>query len=209
MIQGRRSGGFTLIEVLISIAIFALVSTMAYASLVQVMNTRDKLDAERDFWRTMALTFRKLDEDLSQARLRPVRDAYGSELPSFAGQQVDTRALAPPVIELTRGGAPVLGDGVRSDLQRVGYRLTDGMLKRLVWPSLDRAPMAKPVETDMIGDIDELRLRFLSDQNQWVGLWPFRDQQGAYSDKLPRAVEITVHFKTRGEYVRTFLVGPP
>lgn len=205
----RTNGGFTLLELLVAIGIFALVSAMAYGGLIQVLNTRDRVEAERLFWRTMALTFRKLDEDLAQARLRPVRAEDGSSLPSFAGQPADVRALGAPSLEFTRGGVPVFGTGARSDLQRVGYRLNEGRLSRLTWPSLDRAPQAKPDDTVLVRDVEELRTRFLDDKNQWVDAWPVKTPAGAYQDALPRAVEITVRFKDHGEYTRTFLVGPP
>ena len=99
---------------------------------------------------------------MAQARARRVRDIDGTTLPSLRGQPTDTRALADPTLELTRGGVLVFGEGVRSDLQRVGYRLEDNVLLRLTWPVLDRAPQTKPFESPLLRDVEIFEVRFYS-----------------------------------------------
>ena len=133
-----RAAGFTLLEVLVAVGIFALFSAMAYGSLLRILDTRDRLEAERDFWRTVSLSLMQVEDDLAQARPRTVRGTDGLVRPAFRGQPVDSRALGEPSLEFTRGGQVVLGDGARSDMQRVGYQLREGTLSRLVWPALDQ-----------------------------------------------------------------------
>jgi len=201
----KRSRGFTLLEVLVAIGIFALVSAIAYGSLIHVMDDRTHLDAEQEFWRQLSLTFTRMEDDFSQARDRPVRDPIGlpAPQPAFRGQPTDTRATGAPSVEFTRGGVLTLGAGTRSDLQRIGYRLVDGTLKRLVWPVLDPGPQTEPLELTLLNNVESFRVRFFSKSGAWLDLWP---PEGG-NEPLPRGVEVTLTLKGRGEFKRLFLVN--
>ena len=205
----RTIQGFTLLELLVAMSIFALVSTIAYGGLIQVLQSRDRLEAERQFWRGLSLTYWYLQQDLGHARERTVRDVDGSPLPALRGQAVDPRALGEPSLEFTRGGLQVFSDAVRSDLQRVAYRLSEGVLYRLTWPSLDRAPQNKPIEAPLLQDVETLSLRFFS-ANVWSGQWPLPAISGAANVNpagLPRGVEVKIKFSHHDEFTRTFVVN--
>lgn len=195
--------GFTLLELLVAIGIFALISAIAYGSLTRLMVDRERLEAEHDFWRGLSLTFARLEEDLSQARERSVRDVIGFTQPAFRGQPTDARATAAPSVEFTRGGVLIFSDGARSDLQRVAYRLVDGTLKRLTWPVLDLGPQTVPLETPLLSHVEEFRVRFYAPAGIWLDLWP----ADGINEILPRGVEVKVTFKGRGEFTRLFLVN--
>lgn len=200
---GYRQRGLTLVELLVAVGIFALFSVMAYGALDQVLASRDRVETERAFWRELSLGFLRMSEDLSQARPRPVRDVDGQRLASLRGQPTDTRALAEPSLEFTRSGVLVFGDTTRSDLQRVAYRLQDGVLLRLSWPVLDRAPQTRPAESVLIKDVERFRVRFYGANGNWREQWPNED----IKDELPRAVEVTLELSGRGEFTRFFLVN--
>lgn len=195
--------GFTLLELLVAIGIFVLISAIAYGSLTRLMADRQRLEVEQDFWRGLSLTFARFEEDLGQARERSVRDAIGFPQPAFRGQPTDTRAVAAPSLEFTRGGVLTLSDGARSDLQRVGYRLDDGTLKRLTWPVLDLGPQTEAVETPLLEDVEEFRVRFFAPAGAWLDLWPAE----GITEVLPRGVEVKLILKGRGEFTRLFLVN--
>lgn len=199
----RRHHGFTLLEVLVAIGIFALFSTMAYGSLTRLLENRERVEAERLFWRELALTFGRMQDDFAFARNRPVRNSIGELSKAFLGQPTDPRALAEPSVELTRGGATSIGP--LPDLQRVGYRLADGVLYRMYWPVLDRAPTTEPISIPILDGVEEFKVRF--HHNAWLDHWPPPGQ--STFPPLPRAVEVTLVHRTRGSYTRAFLVGPP
>lgn len=203
----RRARGFTLVEVLVAISIFALLSAVAYGGLAQVLNSRDRVEAERAFWRGTVTLFRFFEEDLSQVRARAIRNSDGGELAAFVGRPVDSRALGEPSLEFTRGGLPVIGSSTRGDLQRVAYRLHEGKLYRFTWPSLDRAPQAKPNETVLAVDVEEFATRFYdSNKKLWSEEWPALGNANAPAG-LPVGVEVRLRFKDRGEFTRLFSVG--
>lgn len=198
----KRAAGFTLLELLVAIGIFALTSAIAYGSLIRLMHDRERLESEHQFWRALSIVFARLEEDLSQARERQVRDLIGFPQPAFQGQPTDARALSAPALEFTRGGVLALGGG-RSDLQRVAYRLDDGALKRLTWPVLDRGPQTAPVETVLLTQVQEFRVRFYSPTGAWLDLWPDANNNVV----LPRGVEIKLTLTGRGEYTRLLLIN--
>jgi general secretion pathway protein J len=105
-------------------------------------------------------------------------------------------------VEFTRGGVLTFGDGARSDLQRVAYRLVDGTLQRLTWPVLDLGPQTVPAETPLLNDVEEFRVRFYAPAGAWLDVWP----QGI-SDPLPHGVEVKMTLKGRGEFIRFFLIN--
>ena len=205
--QPARASGFTLLEILVAVGIFALFSAMAYGSLLRILDTRDRLDKERDFWHGVTLSLMQIEEDLGQARARSVRNSLGLQpVSEFLGQPVDSRALGEASVEFTRGGRVVFGDSVRSDLQRIGYRLREQTLERLVWPALDRAPDSKPRELPLLEHVQEMRVRFYAPAGGWVDYWPAPGQSPPADDKLPAAVEMTLKIEGRGEIVRIFRV---
>jgi len=204
-----RASGFTLLEVLVAVGIFALFSAMAYGSLLRILDTRDRLETERDYWRTLSLSLMQIEDDLAQARPRTVRGSDGfTILPAFRGQAVDSRALGEPSLEFTRGGQVVLGDGARSDMQRVGYQLREGTLSRLVWPALDQPVVSEPRAAPLLEHVEELRVRFYAQPNGWVDSWQASTQTAApiAPTALPLAVELTLKIEGRGEIVRVFQV---
>lgn len=204
-----RTGGFTLLEMLVAIAIFALVSAMAYGALSQVLRSRDRVTAEREFWTGVAVGFERMQDDVSQARPRTVRDIDGQSLPAFIVHPTDTRALAAPSLEFTRGGGLVMGDALRSDLERVAYELHDNVLWRLSWPVLDRAPDTKPVEAPVLRHVTDFRVRAFTPDGQWSDVWPPAPMTSGTAvpvDQLPRGVEVTISVQNRGEFKRLFLI---
>lgn len=199
--------GFTLLEILVAIAVFAIFSTMAYGGLMQLLSNRERIDAERAFWRNISLAFVRIEQDLSLARERPVRGIDGSLQPAFEGRQPDPRALAEPSIEFTRGGI-LVPNGFTADLQHVSYQLLEGKLMRITWPVLDRAPTSKPSRAAILNNVEKLEVKFTVDGNGWSDVWPpLGAQPSATASRLPRAVKIIITLKERGKYERTFLVG--
>ncbi len=195
--------GFTLIEILVAVAIFAVFSAMAYSGLMQLLATRDHISAERAFWQELPRVFVGLQDDLGYVRARPIRDIDGRSIPAFRGQPTDTRALGEPNMEFTRGGLLTVGESHRSDLQRVAYRLAEGQLLRLTWPVLDRAPITKPIETKMLDNVESFDARFYSPDGRWLDHWP----PDGRIDNLPRGVEITVTIAGRGKFIWLFPVN--
>jgi len=205
----RRARGFTLLEVLVAIAIFATISAMSYFALDQALVARERVDLEREQLQQLTLFFLALEEDLAQSRPRTVRGVSGSTLPAFRGEPTDPRALAPPSLEFTRGGRVVFGEGPKSDLQRVGYRLAEGVLSRRTWPVLDAAPTTEHTDSELLAGVEEFRLRFRSGDGKWYDTWPptgvaISNVQQALRD-LPLGVEVTLRLRERGELVRVFL----
>lgn len=199
----RRQQGLTLLELVIAIGVFALFSAMAYGALDRIMSQRDRLESEQLFWRTLSLVFLRVEDDLAQARPRRIRDIDGNVLPALRGQPTDTRAVADPTLEFTRGGVIDLSIGGNTVLQRVGYRLQDQQLLRLSWSVLDRGPQSKPAEAVLLKDVETFSVRFLAPNGDWLEQWP---TEGVV-DELPRGIELTVQLKGRGEFTRSFVVN--
>jgi general secretion pathway protein J len=201
-----RSGasGLTLIELLVALVVFGVFAVVAYAGLARMLEGRARLAAEQRVWQDLSSAFLRISDDLANARARRVRDVAGFFLPAFSGRPYDSRALAEPSLELTRGGELNYGEGVHSDLRRVAWQLRDGQLLRITWPVLDRAPTSKPLDSALIGEVETFEVKFQSQSGGPVDTWP---PEGAQPDALPSAVEVTLAVKGVGRFRRVFLVN--
>jgi general secretion pathway protein J len=149
--------------------------------------------------------FLRISDDVAHARSRGARDEAGvTVLPPFIGRPYDSRALAEPSLEFTRGGELKYGVTAESDLRRVAYRLKDGQLFRLTWPVLDRAPVTKPLEAPLLGKVETFEVRFADVTGNTVNTWP---AGGANPNNPPPAVEVTLAVKGVGSFKRLFLVN--
>jgi general secretion pathway protein J len=152
----RAPRGFTLIEVLIAMAITAFIAAAAYTGISTVLNGAEQLrvngDRSRDIGRALFL----LGRDLRQFVDRPVRDEFGNWQPSLAGGPL---ALFP--LSLTRAGWHNSLQLPRSDLQRVHYYVEEGSLWRAYDTRLDRAVLVSVQRARLLDGVTELELRFL------------------------------------------------
>lgn len=205
-IPKARQGGFTLLEILVAMAIFGIVAYMSYSGLDAVIRQHEIASESATRLRNLQYGMRRIVQDFGQIQPRSVREETG-EGHKFA-IVADTRTTEP--IELTRAGWHNPLAHPRSSLQRVAYWLEDDILLRAQWPVLDRMLGEEPVELELLDGVEEFRLLFLDPSNEWLEQWPPPDTQGepATQQTLPQAVEIILILEDWGEIRRIVeLVG--
>ena len=193
--------GFTLLELLVALAVFAIMATAAYSGLRNVLFTRAAVETQSRRLATVQLAVYRLEQDIEQTVPRGIRDEYGEPQAALLGG-----ALADDRLTLTRAGWDNPLGQPRATLQRVVYRLRDGRLWRLHWPVLDRGGLIEPRETLLLDRVREFKVRFLVDQDDWRDGWPplptSNDPDKPDPDRLPRAVEISLTLEDWGEITR-------
>lgn len=198
-----KQSGFTLIEVIIAMSIFAIVSLLAYSGLHSVINSKTHTEGSLERLRELQMTMLSLNGDLQQLSNRNGRDALGGVLLNVSTQNSDY------ILSFTRNGWRNPANQPRSTLQRVAYKLDEDKLIRLYWPHVDRADDEQLVERTLIGNIESLELRFLDDKNQWQTDWPSANALASAqpSTTLPLAVEVTLKMNDWGEIKRLIRVA--
>lgn len=193
-----RQAGFTLLELLVAIAIFGIISALALGGLNAIATQqeigRNQILRLGDLQRTV----RFLTEDFAQLNPRHVRDILGqaNEPPLIAELPDGT------LVRLSRGGWRNPVPMPRGTLQRVQYRIDDEVLYREYWPVMDYPLDMEPRQVELIDNIEELQIEYLDDQSEWQVQWPplRADQSEAFV--YPRAVRITLTLTDWGEIVR-------
>ena len=192
-----RTRGFSLIELLVALAVFAALAAAAYGGLAQIAATRGALARQQDRFAEVVRAISMLERDLRQAISRPVRgNGRGEYLPALAGTG--------DRIELTRiGFANPLAEP-RSNLERVAYAVDAHRLMRGRYVALDRAPDAGPAATAVLGNTQGLSLRYLGNDGAWRSTWPPSEAPDGMKtyELLPRAVEFRVATGDIGELRR-------
>jgi len=190
-----RQHAFSLVELLVALAVFATMAALAYGGLDSIARTRMELGRQQDAFRDLMRGVGLIERDLRQAIARPVRGNYGEPLPALMGNSGH--------IEFTRTGFANPQAEPRSNLERVLYEFDDDALKRGVYPALDRAPASAPTLSTLRGNVETFRLRYLDAGNRWGDTWPpLRETDAGPLDplaQLPRAVEFRIGTRDYGE----------
>jgi general secretion pathway protein J len=116
-----RARGFTLVEVLVAISIFALIGMASYRVLSSVMMTNERLGARVEQLRTLNRAFWLVQQDVEQLIPRDVRNADGSVPAKSNFLLVDNEAELP--LQFTRTGRANPLGLPRSNMQRIAYRV--------------------------------------------------------------------------------------
>ena len=189
--------GFTLLEVLVAMTIFAIVAYMAYGGFGAVLKQQQILEQTSARLRSVQFAVRQLTHDFVQLQPRPVREELGEGWrPALIADSREQQAA-----ELTRAGWSNPLGRPRPTLQRVAYRVEDGILIRSYWPVLDRLLEEAPTEVELLDGVNDFVIRFLPAEGEWIEQWPASNVVGQ-PRLLPRAIEIVLDLEDWGEIRR-------
>jgi general secretion pathway protein J len=202
--RGGCSGGFTLLELLVAMAIFAVVGVMAMGGLNSVLTQTAQTKTQLERLHEVQRAVRLIGADLSQASPRMVRDELGAatEPPFMAAGTSDE------LLRLTRDGwRNPFALQPRGTLQRVHYRLEKDQLIREYWRVLDRTLTEPPRTQTVVGDVESVELQFMDNAGEWQQEWPpVQTKSGAPPSARPRAVKLQLKLKQWGLIERLFEV---
>ena len=185
--SGIRLAGFTLIEVLMALAIMATLAITGYRALSGMIEGEQRITRERERWRELDLFFARLEHDLGHALPRAWR--IGN-----AGM---------PAMYLREGALAFVRGNLGEPPQRVGYRWNDGRIELLYWPQLDAAAASAPAAYPVAEGVDAWEVSFANRSAQWVERW---GEVGPQVDEppLPRGARIVLTLSDGTRIERVF-----
>jgi general secretion pathway protein J len=173
--------GFTLVEVLVAVAILSLVATIAWRGSAAMADAEAHLTTESTRWQQLDAFVARVEADMRLAIPRAVRTGSGREPAWWSAPDDATGNVA---VVFTRAGPDALDEpGVGG--QRVGYRLRDGRVEVTYWPKLDRPAGVVPATYALVDGVARLRILQLTEDGRWSDRWPIRGSRA-----IPRGIRI-------------------
>jgi general secretion pathway protein J len=189
--------GFTLIEILIALSIFAVIAVLATLSLRTLLHTYEKIQKVDERLREVMTAITIMQRDISQMVDRPVADTSGSEL---AALQIPDRTQ----FEFTRTGlSNPFHTMTRSQLQRVAYSYSDHALYRIAWEVLDRAPHSQAQKKMLLSGVNSFTLFYVNAEGQLTAVW---STTTAHTE-FPRAIIVSFNLAGLGDITQIFPIA--
>ena len=192
MNKSNSQRGFTLIEIMISVIIFAIISVISYRIITSLIRTKEIAGEAQDKWGSLSLINSNMGNAWNRVMPLVVRDVNGSILPALQGKS-SLSGNYDSQLELTLSG--YVGDDVygTSSPRRIGYRFNQGSLYLVTWPVLNRALTTVPQINLLIDNVQSFTALYLYPDKQWHDSWP---PVGGDPTILPKAVKIQYQLKS-------------
>jgi len=214
MVSKPGARGFTLVEVLVAMAITALVAVVSYSSLSAALVSAERLRVSAQRAQEIGQVMAMLSRDIRQTASRTVIDEFGQRTPAVMGGE-----LARDMLTVTRAGWHNSTGAPRGTLQRVDWWLEEETLWRGYFPVLDITPGTERIETAVLDGVERFEVRFLPnvaaleinrddviDRRNWEDSWVADLSQPDQGLPPPAAVEVTMEVSGLGEVTRLYVL---
>ena len=206
MMQNKKKSnqGFTLIEILIAISIFAMLSLAAYQILQGVLRSSEISKVHDDALVKLQRSMLIIDQDFTQIIARKSRnEAVDKKEQRLLTTGKGIFESTDQAIEFTRiGWSNPMNLVPRSNLLRVRYLLIDGNLERHYFLYPDISSGEKPYKQVLFSDVSALSFRFWGKKGnaKWKTTWNQKTS-------LPAGIEIVFETKKYGEIRRQYIIS--
>ena len=204
-LTSHHSRGFTLIEILVAMAIFSLIGLASTGLLTSVIND-DKASSERfEQLEKLQRAMLTIERDMLQAVPRAVRINGEINQIVMRGGEDELGGQADSIGFVHAGWHNPQLMLPRSTLQLVGYRVEENKLLRLYGNYLDNVIGYEPKSKVLLEGVTDFQLEFYhasrndEDQQGWQDVY--------LGTVLPRAVAITLTTEVFGEIRREFILA--
>jgi general secretion pathway protein J len=186
-----KNSGFTLLEMVIAMAIFAVIMIIVMGGLNMVMRAQEQVSVRAKRLGEIQMAMAVLARDLRQIVARPIRDNNGELKAALIVDRTNEIRL-----EFTTGG--LINPGAvyqRSSLQRVGYGLENNTLVRYIWPVLDRATNTTRARRHLLPGVVGFDIQYMNARGELIS-----------TDAEAVALYIDVDLGNEGHLQRTFAI---
>ena len=191
----NQNKGFTLLEILIALFIFSILSIMMAGGLRTVINAQSGAERSAERLRHLQIVLVRMSRDIEQVVNRPVKTSNGQDASAFFG--------TPQGFAFTHGG--MAGQSQQHQvLQRAQYIWGRQQLWRMVWDVLDQAANSpKPNQRLVMDHVTNARFEYLDSKNVFHKNWPV---QGLANQPLPRAVRVSLTIADWGTVRQIYVI---
>ncbi len=183
--------GFTLLEIVVAVAIFGVIASIIFPALLQFLEIRERVDEKHKQIVGLQKTFLFLSNDLRFAANRLPKDEFGdlakTTLKLNDDSLLDFTAIYPDL--------SIIGMSVP---RRVIWRLEEGVLQRVQYPVMDPDGDTRTIIQNLLPAVEqvEIEIRYVTDGRD------NKDDKWEEQTRLPDLIEIAVELDNDQEFNR-------
>jgi general secretion pathway protein J len=191
----RNKFGFTLLEILIALFIFTIVSVIMVSTLHAVLTSQSATEKKAMRLTELQTALILVSRDLEQTVNRPITTSKDA-IELFIG--------TPNSVTFTHAGlVNPMGELHRSTLQRTEYILDRNQFIRVTWPVLEQTAKTQSDQRILLKNVAQLRFEYLDDKGRFQNNWPVENNKDAL---LPKAVRMTLTLHEWGSLTQLYLI---
>lgn len=197
--------GFTLLEILIAMAIFAIIGVASAALMSRMMDSNELSDERFAQLEKLQRAMLIIERDILQAVARPARiEGELNEVVMTGGIADDSDADGIAFVRTGWHNPQLMLP--RSNMQLVAYRLQEERLERLYGNYVDNVIGYEPKTRVLLEEVEDFQVEF------FVKAQGAPERDGDWSESyrgtvLPRAVALTITTRSHGAIRREFILS--
>lgn len=192
--------GYTLIEVMIALMVFAIIATISASVMYHVFDIRKRVALQANQLGELQLAIALLEHDTTQFVPRTVSSNMSHTFSSFTGQH--------QYMEFTRGGLQNPNSvAQRSSLKRVAYLCRHQQLIRRSWDMLDSPDRHEYEDKILLENLSACFFEYVSSNKEILAEWrAYTVGENQKTQATPSGVQVTINPAGWGNMTLLFVV---
>ena len=198
----KNVGGFTLIEIMVAMFVFAIMGLLMTSILYRSFETRTRVNEKLDRLDKIELALALFSQDTQQFVVRGIIDANMSVQPPIVGQT--------QYLEFTRGGIinPKFA-AQASTLERVAYLCQNHQFIRRTWDGLDGINRKKFHDKILLSGLGDCFFAYISRYKEVFPDWHvYHIEDHQKKESVPSAIQLNLNPYQWGTLSLLFILAP-